>query len=225
MTDAKSVPGEASSPPARIHRIHWLLYWLLKWIVVQPLFRLAFLGRVFGASGVPRSGPLIVVCNHASVLDPPLLSNAMGRPVAFMAKAELFKVPILTQAIRLYGAYPVKRGGADRKAIRATQSALESGWAVGIFLNGTRTADARIPDPHLGAALISARTQAPLLPVALWGTQRVLPSGRSWPRPLRPVVVKVGALIPPPASSDREDLLATTQACVESIHGMLDRCQ
>ena len=225
MTEAKSLPVEAHSSPARIHRIHWLLYWLLKWAVVQPLFRLVLLGRVFGASGVPHSGPLIVVCNHASVLDPPLLSNAMRRPVAFMAKAELFEVPILTQAIRLYGAYPVKRGGADRKAIRATQSALENGWAVGIFLNGTRTADARIPDPHLGAALISARTQTPLLPVALWGTQRVLPSGQTWPRPFQPVIVKVGALIPPPASTDREELLTTTQACVESIHDMLERCQ
>lgn len=222
MTEAESVvPVETSSHP-RIQRIYWLLYGLLKWLVVQPLFRVVFLGRVYGAANVPL-GPLIVVSNHASVLDPPLLSNAMRRPVAFMAKAELFQVPVLTQAIRLYGAYPVRRGGADRKAIRATQTALETGWAVGIFLNGTRTVDARIPDPQLGAALISARTQTPLLPVALWGTHHIYPSGQKWPRLFRRVIVIVGEPIPPPASTNRQDLLNTTQTCVDVIHEMLDR--
>jgi 1-acyl-sn-glycerol-3-phosphate acyltransferase len=73
------------------------------------MLHLYFRGRIYGAENVPAQGPLVVVSNHASDFDPPILSNCMRRPVAFMAKEELFKVPILKQAITLYGAYPVKR--------------------------------------------------------------------------------------------------------------------
>jgi 1-acyl-sn-glycerol-3-phosphate acyltransferase len=208
---------------AQQHWTDWVFYWLFKWTVVNPLFRLAYFGRVYGAHQVPRKGSLILVSNHASHFDPPLLSNAMRRPVAFMAKAELFEVPILKQAIRLYGAYPVKRGGSDRSAIRATEQALDKGWAVGIFLNGTRTADGRVPNPHLGAALISARTQVALVPVALWGTHVVLSKGRKCPRLFCPITVRIGAVIPPPASTDKEDLQKTTEQCVEAIHALLDQ--
>ncbi len=203
--------------------VDWLFYRLLKWSVVNPIFRLVYHGRVEGVQQVPAQDPVIIVSNHASNFDPPLLSNGMCRPVAFMAKIELFQVPVLSQAIRLYGAYPVKRGGADRSAIRATETALSEGWAVGIFLNGTRSADGRIPDPHLGAALVSARTQIPLLPVALCGTENVSPKGQVWPRLFCPITVRVGTLIPPPATTDRDDLVATTQHCVRVIHELMDQ--
>lgn len=204
-------------------RLDWLAYWLLKWLVINPLFRGLYLGHTYGQDRVPRQGSLIIVSNHASHFDPPLLSNAVRRPVAFMAKEELFQVPVLKQAIRLYGAYPVKRGGSDRSALRATETALAQGWAVGIFLNGTRTPDGRIPHPHLGAALIAARTQTPLLPVALWGTERVLPKGSKWPRLLCPISVRIGELIPPPASSDRGELQQVTEVCVAAVHSLLDQ--
>ncbi|MCJ2542914.1 lysophospholipid acyltransferase family protein [Thermostichus vulcanus] len=203
--------------------LDWLAYWLLKWLVVNPLFRGLYLGHTYGQDRVPRQGSLIIVSNHASHLDPPLLSNAVRRPVAFMAKEELFRVPVLKQAIRLYGAYPVKRGGSDRSALRATETALAQGWAVGIFLNGTRTPDGRIPHPHLGAALIAARTQTPLLPVALWGTEKVLPKGSKWPQLFCPITVRIGELIPPPASSDKGELQQVTARCVTAIHMLLDQ--
>mgnify|MGYP001059462245 CR=1 FL=1 len=204
-------------------RQDWLAYWLLKWLVVNPLFRGLYFGRTYGQENVPRQGSLIIVSNHASYLDPPLVANAVRRPVAFMAKEELFQVPVLKQVIRLYGAYPVKRGGADRSALRATEVALVQGWAVGIFLSGTRTPDGRIPHPHLGAALVAARTQTPLLPVALWGTEKVLPKGSRWPRLFCPITVRIGKLLPPPASSEKAELQQTTAACVEAIHALLDQ--
>ncbi len=202
--------------------VNWFYYRLLKWLVVNPLFRLVYFGQVLGATNVPASGPLIIVSNHASYLDPPILSNAVCRPVAFMAKAELFEVPGLKQAIRAYGAYPVKRGGSDRGALKATEQALVEGWAVGIFLNGTRTDDARIPSPYLGAALISARTQTPLLPVALYGTHQVFPRQQKRPKLFQPITVAIGDPVPPPTSSDREDVSVTTKLCVDQIHALLD---
>lgn len=191
--------------------------------MVNPLFRGLYLGRTYGQDRVPRQGSLIIVSNHASYLDPPLLSNAVCRPVAFMAKEELFQVPVLKQIIQLYGAYPVKRGSSDRSALRATETALAQGWAVGIFLNGTRTPDGRIPHPHLGAALIAARTQTPLLPVALWGTEKVLPKGSKWPKFFYPISVRIGELIPPPASSDKRELQQVTEMCVTAIHALLEQ--
>jgi 1-acyl-sn-glycerol-3-phosphate acyltransferase len=201
--------------------ISLVLYHLFKWSVVSPVLHTYFRGRIYGADKVPQTGPLIVVSNHASDFDPPMLSNCVGRPVAFMAKEELFQVPVLKQAITLYGAYPVKRGSADRSAIRAALAALEQGWAVGIFITGTRTPDGRVTDPKLGAAMIAAKAKAPLLPVSLWGTEQIFPKGKKAPRSV-PVTVRIGDPIPPPASGDREELEAVTQQCADVINGMLD---
>ena len=198
-----------------------LLYRLFKWSVVSPIFRVYFRGKVYGAEKVPQSGPLLVVSNHASYFDPPILSNCMGRPVAFMAKEELFKVPILKQAITLYGAYPVNRQAVDRSALRATVAALKKGWLAGIFLQGTRTSDGRITKPKLGAAMIAAKSQLPLLPVSLWGTEKILVKGSSVPRPV-PITVRIGDLIAPPSSQQKSELEKVTQQCTQVINSLHD---
>lgn len=198
-----------------------VLYYLFKWSVVSPVLHGYFRGRVYGTEHVPQQGPLIVVSNHASDFDPPILSSAVRRPVAYMAKEELFQVPVLKQAITLYGAYPVKRGSADRSAIRAALATLEQGWAAGVFITGTRTPDGRVTDPKLGAALIAAKAQAPLLPVSLWGTEAIFKKGSAFPHPV-PLTVRIGPVIPPPSSNDRAVLEATTQQCAEAINAMHD---
>ncbi len=200
--------------------ISLVLYHLFKWSVVSPVLHLAFRGKIFGADNVPMKGPLIVVCNHASDFDPPLLSNCVRRPVAFMAKEELFNIPVLSTLIRWYGAYPVKRGRADRAAIRAAQEAGQDGWAIGLFLEGTRTKDGLIHNPKLGAAMIAKKLQAPMLPVCLWGTHNIMGKGQKRPRPA-PVTVRIGDVIPPPSpDSDRETLTAITQQCAQVINDL-----
>ncbi len=197
------------------------LYHAFKWSVVSPVLHAYLRGRIYGTENVPQEGPLLVVSNHASDFDPPILSCCVQRPVAYMAKEELFRVPILKQAIALYGAYPVKRGSADRTAIRSAIECLQAGWAVGVFLQGTRTPDARIPDPKLGAALIAAKAKVPLLPVSLWGTEAIFQKGSPVPRPV-PVTVRIGKLIDAPTSTKREELEAITQQCTAAIHAMHD---
>jgi 1-acyl-sn-glycerol-3-phosphate acyltransferase len=194
-----------------------VLYHLFKWSVVSPLMHTYFRGRIYGVQNVPLDEPLIVVSNHASYFDPPILSCAIRRPVAFMAKEELFKVPVLKQAITLYGAYPVKRTSADRSAIRSACESLHEGWATGVFLEGTRTSDGRITHPKLGAAMIAAKTHASILPVSLWGTQKILRRGSPIPRPV-PITVRIGEPISPPRSLDRAELEFVTQQCADAIN-------
>ncbi len=198
-----------------------VLYHLLKWSVVSPLLHTFFRIKIYGADNVPQKGPLILVSNHASYLDPPIISSAVGRPVAFMAKEELFRIPILNKLIKLYGAYPVNRSVADRQAIRAALSALEKGWAVGIFLEGTRTNDAKVNDPKLGAGLISAKSGIPALPVSLWGTEKVLQKDSFLPH-MPPLTIRIGQTIPAPASSNRAELLKFTKECADAINRLHD---
>lgn len=199
--------------------ISLVLYHLFKWSIVSPMLHGYFHGRIYGAERVPQRGPLIVVSNHASDFDPPILSCCVRRPVAYMAKEELFQVPVLKQAIALYGAYPVKRGSADRSAIRAALASLEKGWAAGVFITGTRTPDGRITEPKLGAAMIAAKAQVPLLPVCLWGTHAIFRKGSKMPYPA-PVTVRVGSVILPPRSTDRADLEAVTHTCTQIINDL-----
>lgn len=201
--------------------ISLLLYHLFKWSIVSPTLHIYLRGRIYGVENVPRRGALVVVSNHASDFDPPLLSCCVGRPVAYMAKEELFKIPILKQAIQLYGAYPVNRGAADRSAIRSALNSLENGWATGVFLQGTRTPDGRITEPKLGAALIAAKAKAPLLPVSLWGTQSVFKKGSAIPRSV-PITVRIGKVIAAPTSTNREELQAVTQQCAIAINALHD---
>lgn len=210
-----------STSREREPRVNLLLYHLFKWSVVAPTFHVYFKGRIQGAENVPKTGPLVVVSNHASYFDPPILSNCIGRPVAFMAKEELFSVPILKQSISLYGAYPVKRGASDRAAIKAALTMLNQGWAIGIFLEGTRTPDSRIYEPKLGAALIAAKAKAPLLPVSLQGTQNILVKGKRLPQSV-PLVVRIGEVIPPPESTNKIELEAITNHCALTINQMLN---
>jgi 1-acyl-sn-glycerol-3-phosphate acyltransferase len=210
----------AEAPRDREPLVSLVLYHLFKWSIVSPLFHTYFRGRIYGAENVPKQGRLLVASNHASDFDPVLLSCAVRRPVAYMAKEELFQVPVLKQAITAYGAYPVKRGTGDRAAMKAAMASIESGWATGVFLDGTRTEDGRIADPKLGAAWIAAKTNSPLIPVSLWGTHEILKAGK-FPRPV-PLTIRIGEVIDAPKTSDRAELEAITQQCANAIHALHD---
>ena len=199
-----------------------LIYSFISYCLVFPIFRTLFRGRISGYKNVPLKGALVVVANHGSHLDPPLLGNVLGRPVAFMAKEELFRIPLLGSIIHACGAYPVSRGSSDREALRVASKRLSLGWAIGVFLDGTRQANGLVNKPMAGAALLSARSGAPILPVAIINTHRVLGKGRTFPR-LLPIYVRIGKLIPPASSRKKADLIDTTNKAKSAINSMIEK--
>ncbi len=198
-----------------------LVYSFVSYLIVFPIFRFLFRGRTFGNQKVPKAGPLVVVANHGSHLDPPILGHVLGRPIAFMAKKELFEIPLLNWIIRSCGAYPVKRGAGDREAIRAATEKLSFGWAIGVFLDGTRQKDGRINNPMSGAALLASRSGAYLLPVAIVNSHRALAKQGWWIRFI-PIHVRIGEPLPPPKSRKKADLKETTETLQFKINQMLD---
>ena len=198
------------------------VYSCVSYLFVFPVFRILFRGQTIGISNLPKTGGVVIVSNHGSHLDPPILGHALGRPVAFMAKSELFSVPILASIISACGAYPVKRGAGDRDALRTASNRLREGWATGVFLDGTRQENGRVNDPKAGAALLAGRTGCPILPVAIVNSQRAFPKGSLIPRFVS-IHLRVGELIQPPKTRRREDLSSTTKDIQMAINSMLDK--
>ena len=199
------------------------VYSCVSYLFVFPIFRLLFRGQTRGISNVPSTGGVVVVSNHGSHLDPPVLGHALGRPVAFMAKSELFKIPIISSIIAACGAYPVQRGAGDREALRTASKKLIDGWATGVFLDGTRQENGRVNDPKAGAALLAARTGCPILPVAIINSHRAFPKGSIFPRFVC-IYLEVGDLIQPPTTRKREDLRSKTKEIQQVINTMIDKC-
>lgn len=130
--------------------------------------------RVQGLDNVPSEGPFIVACNHISFWDPLIVACALPRPVTFMAKEELFKFFILRKIVIWLGAFPVKRGQGDIGAIRKSLAVLRDGKILGIFPEGTRSKTGEIQEAMTGIALIMEKSKAPILPVKVYNSKRLL---------------------------------------------------
>ncbi len=160
-------------------------------VVVRGLVR-AYGGlSIVGAGNIPATGPVILAPNHRAHVDPPYLALISPRPIYFMGKEELFHVPILRQIITRVGAFPVRRGAADRAALRHAVDLIKGGAAVLIFPEGTRSEDGQLGIAEKGFALIARQTGAAIIPIAIEGTERMLPKGAKFIRRSR-VRVTIG---------------------------------
>ena len=151
-----------------------MLYKFLQ-LFFTTFFRLFFRVQIRGAENLPLTGPVILAANHCSNWDPPFLAAYLKRPVGYMAKQELFEVPVLGWVITQCHSFPVKRGAADRSAIKAAVQALREENCIGLFPEGTRSKDGRLHKAEAGVALIAAMTKAPVVPAAIIGTAHIFP--------------------------------------------------
>ena len=189
--------------------------------LIRGLSFLLFRPRVEGAENIPLSGPVLVAPIHRSNLDFAFSLFISPRKIFFMAKDSLFDVPVLGTALVALGAFPVKRGTADREAMRSAEEVLRAGHALIMFPEGTRK-DGDIVEPlHDGAMFVAARTGARVVPVGLGGTDRALPGGAKMIRPAK-VRIIVGEPLEPPAGDGRPSRSAIA-AKTEELRSRLER--
>ena len=158
-----------------------MLYAFLKPIAVF-LMRAWFGLRVRGAEHVPASGPALIVSNHQSILDPPVIGGAARRQIYFLAKAELFRIPMFGLLIRALHARPVRREGSDPGALRTAAQLLGEGKALLVFPEGTRSLNGCLGEGKPGVGMLAVTSGAPVVPVYVSGTLEALPKGSAWPR-------------------------------------------
>ncbi len=144
---------------------------------VTAIARATFRFRVVGADRIPRTGGLIVAANHVSNFDPPLLGIAVPRPVSYMAKKELFAMPVLGWLIAHLNAFPVDRQAGGTAALRASIRMLKEGRCIGIFPEGGRNVSGT-NEEKAGAAFLAAASGMPVVPAAIIGTRTLRPFAR-----------------------------------------------
>jgi 1-acyl-sn-glycerol-3-phosphate acyltransferase len=190
-------------------------YWLMTRLTRLVIWTF---GRyeVRGVERVPLDGGLIVVANHLNNADPPVLGAAIPRRIRFMAKQELFDAKPFGVAIRLFGAFPVRRFEADLQALRQAQRLLADGWAIGMFPEGHRSHGKGMQQPFPGTALIALRSGARVLPVGITGTETITTPSILFRKPPIRVVIGEPFTLPP---VDR----VTSEAVREGVEEIMRR--
>jgi 1-acyl-sn-glycerol-3-phosphate acyltransferase len=177
---------------------------------------------------LPRSGPLIVVANHMSNADPPLvagwLTPLLGRQMHILAKDALF-VPVIGSVLRRLGATPVKAGGSDIEAYRVARGVLDRGEILCIFPEGTRSADGVMAEPKPGVAMLATRSGVPILPVGVSGTDTFLGRKRRFPKVGSRLTVRVGkpfTVALAPGQSRRAQMQAASDEIMGRLAALVD---
>lgn len=165
-----------------MHDLGTRWYRFIRWIATNIAFRALGGIKVIGHENIPTSGPTLIAPIHFSYLDPPVVGCAMRRALFFMAKEELFRVPILGPLIRSLSAFPIERNTSDSQAIRYALKVLGEGRAMILFPEGTRGMGEQMGPITAGILLIAKMSKAQVVPVGLIGTEYCLPRNRKWPR-------------------------------------------
>ncbi|SDX28419.1 1-acyl-sn-glycerol-3-phosphate acyltransferase [Marininema mesophilum] len=191
-------------------------YSLVKQLVALAL-RLYHRVEVTGASNIPQTGPIVLVGNHVSYLDPFYIGASFPRQIHFMAKEESFKHPILKRILLSLEAFPIQRGKIDLRSIRKAFVYLKEGQVVGMFPEGGRRDENPMEEIKQGAAYIALKTTAHLLPVYIEGTSQALPRDAKWIRPAR-IQIRYGEPITVDPSGGRGEQERISGELLEALH-------
>ena len=192
------------------------LWQVLRW-VVRIIVAIVLDVHVVGRQNVPAHGAVIIASNHLSWTDVPLIPAFVKRKIVYMAKEEAFQSKI-GWLVRFLGAFPVKRGEADRQSIRAADELLKAGQILGMFPEGTRSKIHQLGKAHAGLGMVALRSGVPVVPVAIWGSENAFKKFR--PR----VTITIGEpmlLKPKGKKITREDIDEATDQVMQRIASML----
>ncbi|MCC5952410.1 MAG: 1-acyl-sn-glycerol-3-phosphate acyltransferase [Acidimicrobiia bacterium] len=204
-------------------------FYRFMWYVVQVIARGYFRLQINGAEHVPRAGAFIVAPAHRSNLDTPVMAAITRRRLRYMGKESLWKKPAGGWFLTSLGGFPVRRGTADREAIRACLEVLANGEPLVVFPEGTRQSGPDLTELKDGTAYLACKAQVPIVPVGIGGSEAAMGKGMTIPRPQRLVLV-IGEAIQPPTVADggrvpRSALRRLTAELGERIQELFDEAQ
>jgi 1-acyl-sn-glycerol-3-phosphate acyltransferase len=181
-----SPPPSASSPPPDPIHPNWV--WRTFRAILRNVFAFWMRLRARGFERLPDGGALFLI-NHQSFLDPLLVGVCLRRPVSYLARDNLFRVPFIGWVLRNTYVMPIRREAATTDSLRESIRRIEHGFYVGIFPEGTRTHDGAIGELKPGFVALLRRTNVPLVPIGIAGANEVMPRGAIWLRPRRVHIV------------------------------------
>ena len=171
-------PEQEPLPPPTTRNVLWRVIQFF----MQVLFAVWFRFRASGFENLPEGGALLLV-NHQSFLDPLLVGVALRRPVSYLARDGLFRVPVIGWILKNTYVMPIRREAAGMSSIRESIRRLDHGFYVGVFPEGTRTQDGKLGHLKPGFQLICRRANVPIIPVGISGAFEAMPKGSWWIRP------------------------------------------
>jgi len=187
--------------------------------LARVALRLFFRLKVRGYENIPHGVGVVIASNHQSYLDPIIIGVSNDEPVTFMARESLFRKRLFGWLIRRTGAFPVKRGSADRSAMHEAIRRLRAGARLVVFPEGTRTLDGSLGRVRSGPALLAEKAQVPIVPAVIRGAYEAWPRSRKLFR-FRPISITYGRPIAAPAAGKggaREELTRNLQDSLESL--------
>jgi 1-acyl-sn-glycerol-3-phosphate acyltransferase len=165
--------------------------YLLGWVAFRAIYKFYFRWRVYNPGRVPVEGPVILASNHASFIDPPLVGAGLHRKINYLARESLFRFPGMGALLRSWSAVPVDREGGGAAGLRAILDRLHEGGGIILFPEGTRTLDGKLQRARSGIGLTVIKSDAPVVPVRVFGTFEAYGRHMKIPRPRR-IAVKYG---------------------------------
>lgn len=188
--------------------------------LIAPLLKLFFRFKSRGVENAPIDGAVVYASSHKSYIDPVVVAIGLyPRRIRFMAKAELWKIPVLGRLIGALGAFPVERGRGDRKAIVTALEILKSGGNLLIFPEGTRIRREGVGEGRRGVASLAMKTGALVVPVGISGVEKIMPEGTRLPR-FPKVEINVGKPLDPAVyAGDQEALSAAIMREIARLIG------
>lgn len=203
-----------------------LFYRFMRGVVIA-VTKTYFRARVVGAEHLPKEGPYILSPIHRSNLDTPFVALATSRRLRYMGKESLWKGSFGAWFLTALGGFPVKRGTADREALRACEAVLRRGEPLVLFPEGTRQFGPDTQEFFDGAAFLACRTGAPIVPVGLGGTEAAMPKGSKFVHPVKMTIVIGEPLVPPPSDgrTSRKAIKALTAELSDRIQVLFDEAQ
>jgi len=200
------------------------------WSFFRAVFASYFRWRVFNPERVPLEGPVILASNHASYIDPPLVGAGVRRQINFLARDNIFHVPVLAAILRSWDVVPVDRDGGTGRGLKVILSRLERGGAIILFPEGTRSRHGELNPARSGIGLTVIKSRAPVVPCRVFGTHRAFGPHMLLPRPRR-LTVKYGqvmlfeALRADAASCSKQRLKGIYQLVADEIMAEIARLE